>query len=77
MLDSGVIYKASAGETFDSIALSAYGDEKYSAEILMMNPKICRIQVFVGGEQIKLPVIEITEYDGIPEYEPSRAPWKR
>ena len=31
---SGQGYRCSAGETFDSVALNVYGDEKYACELL-------------------------------------------
>ena len=47
---SGQGYRCSAGETFDSVALAVYGDEKYACEILNANPALCTIPVFRGGE---------------------------
>ena len=72
---SGEQYYCVAGETFDSIALTVYGDEKYACEILTANPAACMIPVFTGGELLDLPVVEIpkkTEDD----FMPAKAPWK-
>lgn len=73
---SGKSYPCSAGETFDSVALLLYGDEKYAAEILNANPHLCTIPIFNGGETLLLPVIEVPE-DGDEEINmPDTAPWK-
>lgn len=75
MTMSGSQYKCVAGETFDSVALEVYGDEKYSCELLCANPTLCMIQVFTGGELLDLPVVGIpSEEDG--PYMPTDAPWK-
>lgn len=78
---SGMMYSCSAGETFDSIALSVYGDEKYACELLNANPSKCHIPVFTGGETLDLPVVEVisTEDNDTTEaenYMPAKAPWK-
>lgn len=73
---SGKRYVCSAGETFDSIALTYYGDEKFAAELLCANPALCTVPVFTGGELVQLPVIDIPEDDGGNSYAPASAPWK-
>lgn len=75
---SGQTYRCSAGETFDSIALTEYGDEKYSCELLCANPALCTIPVFSGGEVLQLPVVEVPDEDEEEEedYMPAIAPWK-
>ena len=73
---SGKSYRCSEGETFDSVALMIYGDEKYAAELLNANPHLCLIPVFSGGEMLMLPVIEIPEEDEDEHYMPDTAPWK-
>lgn len=72
---SGEQYFCVAGETFDSVALAVYGDEKYSCEILMANPAACTIPIFSGGELLDLPIVEIPKKseDG---FMPPVAPWK-
>lgn len=71
---SGYSYHVSAGETFDSVALQVYGDEKYAAELLSANVEHCGKLVFTGGEKLRLPVIEVeTEDDG---QIIGSAPWK-
>lgn len=73
---SGKAYHASAGETFDSIALAVYGNEKYAADILCANPALCRVPVFTGGELVLLPVVDAQEDENTPEMMPDVAPWK-
>lgn len=72
---TGETYTASAGETFDIIAMAVYGEEKFAAELLCANPALCRIPVFTGGEIIELPEIDIpTERTGAAAL--AQAPWK-
>ena len=73
---SGKQYICSAGETFDSVALTYYGDEKYAAELLCANPALSRTAVFLGGEALELPVIEKQDDEGESSYAPASAPWK-
>lgn len=70
---SGFGYPCSAGETFDSVALAVYGDEKYAADLLNANPALCRKMVFTGGETLLLPVVYIAE----DSYTDTAAPWKQ
>ncbi len=75
---SGERHVCSAGETFDSIALAEYEDEKYAADLLNANPAYCRTLVFTGGEVLLLPVVEAQEDTDMDEddYVPAVAPWK-
>lgn len=75
MILSDTQYLCAAGETFDSVALSYYGDEKYAADILCANPSLCLIPIFSGGELLDLPVVDMPE-DEDEEYMPQAAPWK-
>lgn len=75
MTRGDINYLCTAGETFDSVALVVYGDEKYAAEIFCANPALCLIPVFSGGEILDLPAIEIPD-DEEEEYMPPSAPWK-
>ena len=73
---SGYIYNCSAGETWDSVALEVYGDEKYAADILGENPALCGTMIFTGTETLYLPVVTAQD-DGEPlQYTPANAPWK-
>lgn len=73
---SGQVYKCRAGETFDSVALAVYGDEKYSCELLCANPALCTISLFTGGEVLSLPVVEVPDEESEEDYMPATAPWK-
>lgn len=73
---SGQAYKCSAGETFDSVALEVYGDEKYACELLNANPTLCTKPMFTGGEILDLPVVEIPADDSEEAYATATAPWK-
>lgn len=71
---SGYTYRCSAGETFDSVALGIYGDEKYAAELLCANGKYCEKLVFTGGEELEIPVVAaVMEENGRMV---GTAPWK-
>lgn len=69
-------YQCSAGETFDSVALYVYGDEKYACELMNANPSLCIKTQFSGGEKLNLPEVELPQDDGDDMYAPSTAPWK-
>lgn len=71
-----LVYICSAGESFDSVALRAYGKEKYAAQLLLANPALCRTPTFQGGEKLVLPALELPAADSGKPYVPDRAPWK-
>lgn len=73
---SGFVYRCSAGETFDKVALNIYDHEKYAADLMNANPGYVRRVVFQGDEVLSLPVVEIPENENENEYAPSTAPWK-
>ena len=73
---SGYVYRCSAGETFDKVALNIYDHEKYAADLMNANPGYVRRAVFRGDEVLSLPVVEIPENENENEYAPSTAPWK-
>lgn len=75
MTDSGYAYQASAGETFDSIALQIYGDEKYAAQLMRANVELCEKLIFTGGEELDLPVVEVAT-DEVTGQQITTAPWK-
>lgn len=72
---SGYVYRCSAGETFDSIALAIYDDEKYAADLMNANPGFVHKTVFSGDEVIALPVVEKPDGEESSNA-PSVAPWK-
>lgn len=71
---SGTQYQCVAGETYDSVALAVYGDERHSCELLCANPGLSLITVFTGGELLDLPLITAPDADGSISANP---PWKR
>lgn len=80
MILADEVYQCSAGETFDSVALELYGDEKYACELLNANPDLCNIPIFSGGEILDIPIVEEAEEDEDQDDEeetmPAKAPWK-
>lgn len=68
-------YQCRAGETFDSVALIVYKDEKYACELLSANPELCKLQRFNGGERLRLPIVSALEDEG-QKYMRVNAPWK-
>ena len=62
--------KAIQGETFDSISLHLWGDEKYTGQLLAANPEACHLMRFLGGEVLNIPRLEEPEGSSLP-------PWKQ
>lgn len=73
-MDVSGSYLCSAGETFDSIALFLFDSEAYAAELLSVNPEYCLVSQFKGGEEIRIPDVELPEEDEIGY--PIQAPWR-
>lgn len=71
---SGTKYLCAAGETFDIVALTIWGDEKYASELLCANPDKCLTTTFSGGELLEIPEVDVPDTDD--GYMPSTAPWK-
>ncbi len=70
------MYKCSAGETYDSISLRVYGNERYAYALLQANPSLCGRMVFTGGERIKVPAMQVTESTDEKESAQTTAPWR-
>lgn len=70
------VYLCAGGETFDSVAHSIWGDEKYASELMCANPEYSTTDVFLGGEQLYVPVVNLPSEDEIAAAEPEKAPWK-
>lgn len=75
MILSGLIHHCAAGETFDSVAMEIYGDEKYAAELLCANVELCQKMVFTGGEELLIPVVEVLAEEDTGQLI-GAAPWK-
>jgi phage tail protein X len=63
-------YKTQAGDTFDSLALQMYNDEKLAKYITDYNPDYSDVIVFDANVELRLPTVENTE---TPETLP---PWR-
>lgn len=64
-------YTAQGGDTFDSIALAAYDEERMASTIIAANPDLCDVLIFEGGELVKVPIVDsATTADTLP-------PWRR
>ncbi len=70
------VYLCAGGETFDSVARSIWADEKYASELMCANPEYSTTDVFLGGEQLYVPVVNLPSEDEIAAAEPEKAPWK-
>lgn len=64
-------YVAQGGDTFDSIALVAYTEERMASTIIEANPDLSDVLIFEGGEAVRIPIVETVE---TPETLP---PWRR
>lgn len=64
-------YTAQGGDTFDSIALAAYNEERMASTIIAANPNLSDVLIFEGGELVQIPIVEaVTTPDTLP-------PWRR
>ena len=64
-------YTAQGGDTFDSIALAAYNEERMASTIIAANPDLTDLLIFEGGELVQIPIVEtVTTADTLP-------PWRR
>ena len=70
---TGYQYNCAGGETFDSIALELFDDEKYAVDLMSANPEYCDRAVFAGGEAILIPDIDNSADE---DQLPTEAPWK-
>lgn len=73
---SGFEYTCAANESFDSVALVVYGDEKYAADLMNANPDYCGLFVFNGGEVLQLPLLDVPTNDRETALANTIAPWK-
>lgn len=73
---SGYEYHVAANESFDSIALGIYGDEKYAPDLMNANPAYCGQTVFNGGETLLLPSLDVPERNDEAALANTIAPWR-
>lgn len=64
-------YTARQGDTYDLLALQAYGDERMAHIISQANRDMMDVLVFDGGESLRIPIVERI---AAPETLP---PWRR
>ena len=77
MVLSGQEYHCRAGETFDSVSLVLYGEERYACDLMGANPALCGLSVFTGGELLAVPVVQKTNVSQGGRYIPAEAPWRQ
>lgn len=65
------IYITVEGDTFDSIALLFYNDEKLASTIIQANPNYCGTLIFEAGVSLSIPEAATV---AMPETLP---PWRR
>lgn len=64
-------YTARQSDTFDMLALQAYGEERMAHVIAKANPDYMGVLVFDGGEPLRIPIVErVSTPDTLP-------PWRR
>ncbi|WP_459482121.1 tail protein X [Clostridium saccharoperbutylacetonicum] len=63
-------YITKQGDTFDSMALEFYGEEKLSVFIIQLNPKYIDTIIFDEGIELIIPNINIKNTSTLP-------PWKK
>lgn len=64
-------YTAQRGDSYDLLALQAYGEERMAHIIAKANPDYVGVLLFEGGEELRVPIIDKVE---TPETLP---PWRR
>lgn len=69
-MPKGYVYIAQAGDTFDSLSLDFYDNERSSSTIIQSNLKYRKSLVFAGGEKLFVPIVDASPAATLP-------PWKR
>lgn len=65
-------YTTQAGDTFDSLALGMYHDERQAGEIMNFNPDYAKYIILPAGLSLRLPYLEDTYDGGV-----TLPPWRR
>lgn len=63
-------YYTLAGDTWDSIALDFYHEERMAGTLIRANLRFRSVLTFTGGELVKVPIVEQQQSAILP-------PWKR
>ena len=66
-------YIAQGGDTWDSIAIAAYNEERMSTLLIDANRDYIDTVIFEGGEVLKVPVIDAEQV----ETSETLPPWRR
>lgn len=66
-------YTCAGGETWDSIAMLAYHEERMSSVLLDANRDMMDVIMFDGGEVIRVPIIKETQIVN----DETLPPWRR
>ncbi len=66
-------YIAQGGDTWDSIAIAAYNEERMSTFLIDANRDYIDTVIFEGGEVLKVPVIDAEHV----ETSETLPPWRR
>lgn len=64
-------YTARQNDSYDMLALQAYGEERMAHIIAKANPEHVGVLLFEGGEELRIPIVDKVE---TPETLP---PWRR
>ena len=59
------------GDTFDSLALRYYNEERLASRIIQMNPEYCDTLIFEAGIMLYIPDISTVDMPG------TLPPWRR
>ena len=51
-------YTAARGDSYDMLALQAYGEERLASLIAEANPRHLDVLLFEGGEALSIPLID-------------------
>ena len=62
------MYETAAGDTWDTIALFVYGDEKQAGFLMKNNPFLLGIVIFGAGTLVYTPPISMEEETGLPDW---------
>ncbi|MBQ9229082.1 MAG: tail protein X [Paludibacteraceae bacterium] len=54
-------YQTRAGDTFDSLALTMYNEEKLAKHIIEFNPDYADVIIFEANVPLRLPIIDDVE----------------
>lgn len=64
-------YVARQNDSYDLLAMQAYGDERMAHMIAKANPDYMDVLIFDGGEVLRIPIVDTFETpDTLP-------PWRR